>query len=176
MTAKNYQTKVIWFTGLSGSGKSTLADKLYMVLKKKFKTLRVDGDIIRKKTKKKKFSRSEIIKNNLSIINLIYKKKNSYNYIIVSVISPFIKTRMFAKKLFKKNYIEVFVYCPIAELIKRDTKGLYKLAKDKKITNLIGYKSNIKYQKSTYKKLTINTKKNSIIKCMKIIYKNVLSH
>ena len=83
---------------------------------------------------------------------------------------------MFAKKLFKKNYIEVFVYCPIAELIKRDTKGLYKLAKDKKITNLIGYKSNIKYQKSTYKKLTINTKKNSIIKCMKIIYKNVLSH
>ena len=54
MTAKNYQTKVIWFTGLSGSGKSTLADKLYMALKKKFKTLRVDGDIIRKKTKKKK--------------------------------------------------------------------------------------------------------------------------
>ena len=144
MTAKNYQTKVIWFTGLSGSGKSTLADKLYMALKKKFKTLRVDGDIIRKKTKKKKFRNYEIIKNNLSIINLIYKKKNSYNYIIVSVISPFIKTRMFAKKLFKKNYIEVFVYCPIAELIKRDTKGLYKLAKDKKITNLIGYKSNIK--------------------------------
>ena len=62
MTPKNHQTKVIWFTGLSGSGKSTLADKLYMVLKKKFKTLRVDGDIIRKKTKKKNLAVLKLLK------------------------------------------------------------------------------------------------------------------
>ncbi len=175
MSTKNYQTKIIWFTGLSGSGKSTLADKLYKILKNKFKILRIDGDIVRKKKNKNKFSRSEIINNNLSIINLINKKKKNYQYVIVSVISPFLKTRKLAKKLFKKNYLEVYVYCPITELVKRDTKGLYKLARDNKINNLIGYKSNIKYQKSTYKKLTINTKKNSIAKSIKVIYKNFLS-
>jgi adenylylsulfate kinase-like enzyme len=67
--------KIVWFTGLSGSGKSTLANKLNQLLKKNFRTLRIDGDQIRKKTKKKAFNKSDIIKNNLSIINLINKKK-----------------------------------------------------------------------------------------------------
>ena len=175
MLTKNHQTKVIWFTGLSGSGKSTLADKLNKILKIKFRTLRIDGDIVRKKTNKNKFSRFEIINNNLSIIKLIKKKKKNYQYVIVSVISPLLKTRKLAKRLFKKNYLEIYVYCPIQELVKRDTKGLYKLARDNKINNLIGYKSSIKYQKSTYKKLTINTKKNNIAKSVKVIYKNILS-
>jgi adenylylsulfate kinase len=171
----NSFSKIVWFTGLSGSGKSTLANKLNQLLKKKFRTLRIDGDQIRKKTKKKAFNKSDIIKNNLSIINLINKKKKNYDFIIVSVISPFLKTRTKAKKFFKKNYIEVYVNCPITELVKRDTKGLYKLAKQKKINNLIGYKSKIMYEKSRYKKLSINTKKNNVANSIKIIYKKIFN-
>ena len=36
------------------------------------------------------------------------------------MISPLQKTREKAKKIFKDNYIEVFVNCPLAELIKRE--------------------------------------------------------
>ncbi len=43
--------KIIWFTGLSGSGKTTLSNYISKILKKKFKTLKVDGDIFRKKKK-----------------------------------------------------------------------------------------------------------------------------
>ena len=44
---------VVWFTGLSGAGKTTLASDLSKIIKKKkYKVLRVDGDLFRKKKKK----------------------------------------------------------------------------------------------------------------------------
>ena len=56
-------------------------------------------------------------------------------------------------------------------LEKRDTKGLYEKAKKKIIKNLIGYNSKIKYEKTNYKKITIDTDKftvkNSIEKILK---------
>ena len=90
---------------------------------------------------------------------------------MVSVISPFLKTRSFAKKKFGSNYYEILVKCNINELIKRDTKGLYKLVTEKKINNLIGYKSKIKYEKSNYKVVTINTSKLSKAESVKKILK-----
>jgi len=137
---KNYLSNVVWLTGLSGAGKSTLGNKLCSKLKiKKYKTKKIDGDQLRKKTQ------------NLIIDNL-KKIYSNYDYCIVSVISPLRKTRARAKKIFGKNYFEVYVKCEIKELEKRDTKGLYKLARDNKIKNLIGYNSKIKYETSKYKK------------------------
>ena len=58
-------------------------------------------------------------------------------------------------------------------LIKRDTKGLYKLSKKGIIKNLIGYNSKIKYEKSDHKHLSVNTskltKKESVLKIIKYI-------
>ena len=59
-------------------------------------------------------------------------------------------------------------------MIRRDTKGLYKLAIKKKIKNLIGYNSKIVYEKSKYKKIIINTEKNNINECINIIQKRIL--
>ena len=67
--------KIIWFTGLSGSGKTTLSNYISKILKKKFKTLKVDGDIFRKKKNINSFTNIDIIKNNMSIINYLEKKK-----------------------------------------------------------------------------------------------------
>ena len=127
-------SKIIWFTGLSGAGKSTISNYLFKILKKKkFKVLKVDGDIFRKKSKNKnKFTFKNIIKNNLKIIGYLRKKHNKYDFILVSVISPLKKTRFLAKNIFKKNYFEVNVHCSFRTLIKRDTKGLYKKAIEKK--------------------------------------------
>lgn len=158
--------KIIWLTGLSGSGKTTISNYLFKVLKKKkFKILRVDGDIFRKKfAYNNKFTIKNIAKNNLRIIHYVKKKISKYDFIIVSVISPLKKTRNFAKNIFKINYFEVNVHCSFKTLIKRDTKGLYKKALQNKIDNLIGFRSKIKYQKSNYRVVKINTDKLSIYK------------
>tara|TARA_Y100001970_G_C14249243_1_gene870563 strand:+ start:154 stop:702 length:549 start_codon:yes stop_codon:yes gene_type:complete len=162
---------VIWFTGLSGSGKSTLAKLLKKKLnKKRYKSIIIDGDVFRSEKKYNKgFSKKNIIYNNTLIISHIKKIINIYNFVIVSVISPLKITRKKAKKIFGNKYIEVYVKCSIKELIKRDTKGLYKLANENKIKNLIGYKSKIMYQTSDYNKIIVNTQKNNIYKTFKKI-------
>lgn len=156
---ENNINKIIWFSGLSGSGKSTLANILIKKLKKKkFSYKLLDGDQFRKnKNYKNSFTKKNIIKNNLLIIKKIKQMIKIYNFVIVSVISPLKVTRQKAKNEFGNNYIEVYVYCILRKLIKRDTKGLYKLAKKKKINNLIGYNSKIKYENTYYKKIIVNT-------------------
>ena len=163
--------KILWFTGLSGSGKSTLSRALFKSLKrKKYKIKSIDGDKFRKKSKiKNKFTIENIKGNNLSIINYVKHIKSNYDYILVSVISPLLETRTFAKKIFGKDYHEIYVHCSIETLKKRDTKGLYKKAEKKILKDLIGYNSMIKYQKSKYCKIKVNTEKNDLKKSIKII-------
>ncbi len=126
--------KIIWFTGLSGSGKTTLANLAFNYLKKNkknFKIKKIDGDIFRKKKKLKSFTKETIIQNNLNIINYIKSINSKYNFILVSVISPLIKTRKFARKTFLYDYYEIHTKCSMSTLIKRDPKKLYELAKKK---------------------------------------------
>ena len=81
---------------------------------------------------------------------------------------------MLAKKRFGKNYHEIYVKCSVKVLVKRDTKGLYKLADQKIIKNLIGYNSKIIYEKSKYRKIIINTEKNNIENCINMIENKIL--
>ena len=167
--------KILWLTGLSGSGKTTIANFLNKKLKKNFKVKVIDGDDFRKKSKNKNsFTKKNIYLNNIAIINSVLKISKKYDYIIVSVISPIARSREKAKKIFNKNYKEIYVKCSIKELIKRDTKNLYKLAKQNKIKNLIGYNSKINYEKSKYKKLVIDTEKNSVSKSVSKILKKII--
>ena len=167
--------KIIWFTGLSGSGKSTLSLALSKILKKKrYKIKIIDGDSFRKKSKNiNKFTKKNIYLNNVSIIKYIAKIKKDYDYILVAVISPFLKTRSLSKKTFGRYYYEVFVNCSVKTLEKRDTKDLYRQVRNKFISNLIGYRSKIKYQKSKYSKININTDKNNVDSSLKIIIKKI---
>ena len=156
--------KIIWLTGLSGSGKTTLSKKICKKLSKlNYKIKEIDGDIFRKKNKNiNKFTKKNILNNNYSIIDYVDKIKINYEYVIISVISPLLQTRTYAKKKFGNNYYEIFVKCSLKTLVKRDTKGLYKSAIQKKIKNLIGFNSKIVYEKSKYKIITIDTEKYSI--------------
>ena len=166
--------KILWLTGLSGSGKTTLANCLKKkLLKLRFKVKIVDGDQFRSKNKNKNnFTKKNIYLNNLAIIKNIFIISKNYDYIIASVISPLLKSRLKAKKIFKENYKEIHIKCSLKELIRRDTKNLYKLAKEKKIKNLIGFNSKINYEKSQYKKIIIDTQKNTIALSTKKILKS----
>tara|TARA_Y100001958_G_C21134131_1_gene474651 strand:+ start:362 stop:877 length:516 start_codon:yes stop_codon:yes gene_type:complete len=165
------KAKIIWFTGLSGSGKTTLANLLYGYLKKNKnkKIKKIDGDIFRKKSNFNSFTKKNIIKNNFRIIKYIESITSKYNVILVSVISPILKTRKIANKKFKNYYYEIYTKCSLKKLVKRDPKGLYNLASQNKIKNLIGYNSKINYEKSSYKILSINTGLNSKKECLRKI-------
>tara|TARA_Y100000591_G_C21807435_1_gene685761 strand:- start:414 stop:929 length:516 start_codon:yes stop_codon:yes gene_type:complete len=165
------KAKIIWFTGLSGSGKTTLANLLYGYLKKNKnkKIKKIDGDIFRKKSNFNSFTKKNIIKNNFRIIKYIESITSKYNVILVSVISPILKTRKIANEKFKNYYYEIYTKCSLKKLVKRDPKGLYNLASQNKIKNLIGYNSKINYEKSSYKILSINTGLNSKKECLRKI-------
>ena len=126
------ENKVVWLTGLSGSVKTTLANNLKKkLLNKKKKVLLIDGDKFIKKNKKKNiFTKKKIYKNNISIIQNIYRIKK-YDFIIVSVISPLKKTRLIAKKTFGKSYFEIFVNCSIKELLKETQRN--SISKQRKV-------------------------------------------
>ena len=167
--------KILWFTGLSGAGKSTLSKILGIKLSKlSFKVKIIDGDIFRTKNKNKNnFSKTNILKNNLSIINYIKKIQKKYDFVLVSVISPLLITRNLARTKFGLNYFEIFVKCKIKTLEKRDTKQLYAKAKKNIIKNLIGYNSNIRYEVSKYKKIIIDTDKLTKFKSINLIIKKI---
>ena len=71
--------KIVWFTGLSGVGKTTIAKILNNeLLKLNFKVKIIDGDTFRKKNKNNNiFSKTNIVKNNLSIISHVKEKKKN---------------------------------------------------------------------------------------------------
>jgi len=160
--------KILWFTGLSGSGKTTLSNKIKKILEKKGKKILIlDGDNIRKILHTNlKFTPKDIKKNNLLICKICLKERENYDYILVSVITPFNESRNLIKKKLKKDLIEIFIDCPLKECIKRDPKGLYKKALDKKIKNFIGISKIVPYEKPLNSDIKIRTDKENIKKSL----------
>ena len=117
---------------------------------------------LEKKNRAAKFNKTSIINNNISIINYIDKIRLRYDFILVSVISPLKKTRILAHKKFKNKYFEVYTKCNLKELINRDTKKLYEKAKKNIIKDLIGFNSSINYEMTNYKKIVVNTARETI--------------
>jgi len=155
---------IIWFTGLSGSGKTTLSKHLKEILEKSgFSVFHVDGDIFRSQKKKENsFSKKDIIENNRSIISHCSELANDYDFILVSVISPYEKTRKEAKNIFKDKYLEIYLNCPLEVLVKNDIKGLYRKARLGEIKNFIGFSEGSPYEKPENSNLEIKTDKVSI--------------
>lgn len=169
---------IIWFTGLSGSGKSTLSDYLKKVLEAaEFSVLQVDGDVVRgQKNKERKFSREDIIENNLEIISYCKTAKKGYDFLIVSVISPYRETRSKAREVFGEDYLEVFLNCPLEVVSKNDVKGLYAKAKKGEIKNMIGFSPDSPYEIPANPDLEIATDKVSIPESIEKILNTIKEH
>jgi len=156
---KGNKFKVIWFTGLSGSGKSTQAKKFAnYLIDKGNDVLLLDGDTIRSTIHNDfNFSSESIKKNSHLIIDLCKEKSHFHDYIIVSVIAPFEETREYARESLGDKYIEIYVKASLKELVKRDTKGLYKKAAIGELENLIGFDPKTPYQIPVNPNLIIDT-------------------
>lgn len=132
----------ILITGLPSSGKTTTASLLKKKLEEKKINLEFfDGDEIRKNIcSDLGFSREDRIKN-AERINFLAKLLNKHGVsVIISVIAPFKEMREKLKSEIA-NYVEVFLKCPLEVCEKRDSKGLYKIARSGIIKDFTGISS-----------------------------------
>jgi len=171
------KASIFWFTGLSGSGKSTIATGVKTLLNKNgYKTLILDGDIIRKKFHDDLgFTKNDIIKNNSLIKDICIKERTNYNMILIPIISPYRISRKEARFALSPGFYEIFVRTKKSILMKRDTKGLYAKAIKGELNNLIGFSPNAPFEKPLNPDLIIDSSKEGKDSSIKLFYNFVLS-
>ena len=121
---------VLWFTGLSASGKTTLAKAVEkeLITRGIQNIQRLDGDVVRQDlTRDLGFSKADRDENIRRITFVAELLSNNGVATTCSFISPYRNARANARARCR-NFIEVYVECPLESLVARDPKGLYKKA------------------------------------------------
>lgn len=133
---------VLWLTGLSGAGKSTLATALTDELRAERPVEVLDGDEVRTHLSKGLgFSKEDRDTNVLRIAWVACTLARNGVAVITAAISPYRGAREKARDLAEESgtpFVEVHVDAPLATLVERDVKGLYKKALAGEITGFTG--------------------------------------
>ncbi|MGH2447796.1 MAG: adenylyl-sulfate kinase [Chloroflexota bacterium] len=129
----------IWFTGLSGAGKSTLANLVQRRLQEMDRRVELlDGDEVRTNLSQGLgFSKADRDANINRIAYVAKLLSRNGVVAITAAISPYQETRERARRLIR-NFVEVYVDCPLEVCEQRDVKGLYKRARSGEIAQFTG--------------------------------------
>ena len=150
----------IFFTGLSGSGKSTIANGLLIKFLEEGSrpvTL-LDGDIVRTHLSSELGFSKEHRSLNVQRIGFVASEITKNGGIaICAPIAPYDHDRVKNRDLISKlgGFIEVFVNTSLEKCEERDSKGLYKLAREGKIKEFTGISD--PYEKPKNPEITINS-------------------
>jgi bifunctional enzyme CysN/CysC len=141
---KGQKPCVLWLTGISGAGKSTIAN----LVEKKLHALGrhtylLDGDNVRHGLNKDLgFTDADRVENIRRVAEVAKLMVDAGLIVITAFISPFRAERRLARGLLDGGeFIEVFVDTPLAVAEKRDTKGLYRKARQGELRNFTGIDS-----------------------------------
>jgi bifunctional enzyme CysN/CysC len=137
---------IVWLTGLSGAGKTTLATALEKELFRVGVLPAVlDGDMLRNGLSQNLGFSNEDRKENLRrAAELALHLADAGVVVIAALISPFRADRSAVAERARARgvpFAEVFVNASLAECERRDTKQLYKRAREGKIANFTGIDS-----------------------------------
>ncbi|NOQ54250.1 MAG: adenylyl-sulfate kinase [Thermoplasmata archaeon] len=129
----------VWMTGLPASGKTTIALELEQRFKAMGRNVEIlDGDEVRKGLSSDLGFSKEDRQQHAKRVTFVAKVLTRNDVIVlVGLISPFKAFRQAAREEIG-DFLEVFVDTSLDECIRRDPKGLYKLALDGKIKDLTG--------------------------------------
>ena len=137
----NQRSKVIWMTGLSGAGKTTLSYALESALHKMgYFVQTLDGDNVRTGINKNLgFSEADRYENIRRISEVSKLFVNCGIITIASFISPTAEIREMARTIIGPgDFLEIFVNAPLEVCESRDTKGLYRKARNGEIREFTG--------------------------------------
>jgi len=139
VAAPAHQGFTLWFTGLSGAGKSTISAIIEQSLRAAGARVEVlDGDIVRTHLSKGLGFSKEDRDTNIRRIGFVAEMLSRHGTIaIVAAISPYRAVREEVRARIR-NFVEVYVECPIEVLAERDVKGLYKRALAGEIPSFTG--------------------------------------
>jgi bifunctional enzyme CysN/CysC len=171
---KQQSSKVIWLTGLSGSGKSTIANELSNQLFALGKHVYVlDGDNLRSGLNiDLGFTPADRAENVRRVSQVAKLMVDAGLIVIVALVSPYLSDRQRAKSIFEADeFFEIFVDTPLEICQQRDSKGLYKKAKDGKISNLSGVGQ--EYEVPTVPNLVVDGSK-EVTKIVKEILEKII--
>lgn len=156
---------VLWLTGLSGAGKTTLAREINKRLKElEIKSHHLDGDEVRAASQEKLDFSCEGRDKNIQLAIDMAAEYNNQGYIVVaSFISPYEKHRQWGREKLE-NYIEVFVDASLELCESRDTKGMYKKARNGEIEFFTGIGDS--YEPPAQPHVHLKTGEKSIEECL----------
>lgn len=117
---------VVWLTGLPASGKTTIARILLERLKARgLKVELLDGDSVRPwLSPEAGYTREDRVRHLRRVAYVAHLLARNGVVVISSFVSPYRDVRRMARELIK-DFVEVYVKCPLEVCIKRDPKGLY---------------------------------------------------
>lgn len=159
----DHRPATIWFTGVPGAGKTTLAKRLETELRTRGALVeRMDGDTVR-----------NILSNDLG-----YSKRDRNIHVrqvgltcsllsrngvfsIAAMVSPYRDVREQVRLMHEpQRFIEVFVTCPLPDLVARDRKNLYARALRGEIQHFTGISD--PYEAPAHPEIVVHTNKDSI--------------
>lgn len=129
----------LWFTGLPCSGKSTLAARMAALFRAEERRVELlDGDLVRKSLSSDLgFSREDRDAQVRRVGWVAHLLCRNGVVAIVSLVSPYRAARENNRNLIR-DYVEVYVRCPLEVCIQRDCKGMYRQALEGKIQRFTG--------------------------------------
>jgi adenylyl-sulfate kinase len=151
----------VWFTGLSGAGKSTLSARVAEELVERGSRVEVlDGDVVRTHLSKGLGFSREDRDTNIRRIGFVAKLLTRNEVaVVVAAISPYRAVRDEVRQDVGA-FVEVYVKCPLDELIHRDVKGLYERALRGEVTQFTGVSD--PYEEPLNPEVTVETDRETI--------------
>ena len=167
---------ILWFTGLSGSGKSTIAKQLQKRLfDKGYNVYGLDGDNIRKGLNRDLgFSPQDRGENIRRVGEVASLFAQAGTIVICSFISPYREDRRNVRAIAPDFFHNIYIKASLEACEKRDTKGLYKKAREGTIAEFTGVSA--PYEEPENPDLIVDTEHAEIEHCVEMLVKYVEHH
>jgi bifunctional enzyme CysN/CysC len=172
---KGQMPAVLWFTGLSGAGKSTIANLVEKKLVARGRhTFLLDGDNVRHGLNRDLgFTEADRIENIRRVGEVARLMADAGLIVLTAFISPFRAEREMVRKMLPQGeFIEIFVDAPLAEVEKRDPKGLYAKARSGELKNFTGIDS--PYEEPDSAEIHIDTTRTSADQAAELIVEELM--